>query len=226
MMPMERRALLQRVLSLVGAATVAPAFSFEALAKAAEAPPLLDTAHFSLLSAVADTMIPVTDTPGALAAGVPKLFDSLLRNWAAPQRRTDLIAALARIDAAAREKAGQGFAKLTPQQRHDFLSTYDAQVLQAPPPGLPVPANPLKAAPSVADPNYGRLRQDPFGGLMGAAKVVDPAYAKVKELIVVLFYYSETALTHDLEYEHAPGQWNPSVPVTAQTRQTGGAGLA
>ena len=225
MMPMERRALLQRALFLVGA-TVTPTFSFKALAKAAEAPPLLDAAHFSLLSAVADTMIPVTDTPGALAAGVPKLFDGLLRNWASPQRRADLVAALDRIDVAAREKAGQSFTKLTPQQRHDLLAAYDIQALQAPPAGAPVPANPLRTAPSVADPNYGRLKQDPFAGRMATAQVADPDYAKLKELIVVLFYFSETALTHDLEYEHAPGQWNPSVPVTAQTRQTGGASLA
>jgi gluconate 2-dehydrogenase gamma chain len=41
----------------------------------------------------------------------------------------------------------------------------------------------------------------------------------------VLYYYSEPALTHELAYEHSPGEWLPSIPVTPETRPWGGAGL-
>jgi hypothetical protein len=57
------------------------------------------------------------------------------------------------------------------------------------------------------------------------ASVADPDYANLKELILVLFYLSEQALTHDLAWEHDPGSWDPSIPVTPQTRPWGGAGL-
>jgi hypothetical protein len=55
-----------------------------------------------------------------------------------------------------------------------------------------------------------------------APRVTDPGYNRVKELIVVLYYISEVALTQELTYEHAPGEWQPSIPVTPATRQSGG----
>ena len=39
---------------------------------------------------------------------------------------------------------------------------------------------------------------------------------------MVLYYQSEVALTTELTYEHAPGKWQPSIPLTPETRQTGG----
>ena len=56
-------------------------------------------------------------------------------------------------------------------------------------------------------------------------RVADPGYGKLKELIVVLYYYSEPALTKELTYEHAPGEWQPSIPLTPETRAAGGFGL-
>ena len=83
-MPIDRRGLLQRAFLLAGA-TLTPGFSIEALAAdAANAPRFLDARRIELLMAVADTIIPQTDTPGAVDAGVPALFDGLLRNWASP----------------------------------------------------------------------------------------------------------------------------------------------
>jgi hypothetical protein len=221
MMPMERRALLQRALLLAGA-TLVPTASLEALAKSGAAPQLLSNARFRLLSAVADTIVPVTDTPGALAADVPKNFDALLRNWASPIRRAELIAALERIDAHAREQGNKGFAAMTPSARNALLTLYDRSALAPTAPGARPAA--LQAKPNIttADPNYGRLKQDPVIAMMAGPSVADPGYVKLKELIVVLFYLSETALTHDLEYRHAPGAWQPSTQITPQTRPSGG----
>src|SRR5688572_28327818 len=110
MTSLDRRDLLRQVLLLAGASFV-PTFSFEALAQET-GPRLLDQAHFQLLTAVAETMIPKTDTPGAEEVGVPTTFDALLRNWAAPRRRTELISALDAIDKLAKDKEGKHFASL------------------------------------------------------------------------------------------------------------------
>jgi hypothetical protein len=84
----------------------------------------------------------------------------------------------------------------------------------------------FQRAPAVADPRQGQVLQRPV--LPAPAEygpsVAEPAYAKLKELIVVLYYLTEAALTHELEYEHAPGGWKPSIPVTPQTRASGGPG--
>jgi gluconate 2-dehydrogenase gamma chain len=235
MSQIDRRALLQRTLLLAGA-TLTPAFSLEALAQAtAAAPRLLDARRFALLSAVAETMVPKTDTAGALEADVPARFDSLLRVWASPKRRDELIAALDKIDTLARDKDKRGFAALPPAMRHTLLAAHDAEALK--PPAAPQAATPaVNPPPTVQDPNYGRPRQSPPPtregeetkqagesiAVMSGPPVTDPAYSKLKELIVTLYYISEPALTQELTYEHSPGEWQPSIPVTAQTRPSGG----
>lgn len=200
---MDRRSLLEGALLLLGV-TATAGFTPEAFAKAASARPSLGAPEFALLSAVADTIIPKTETPGAVDAKVPAKFDALLVNWAAPKRRTELVGALTAIDRLARDKEGQPFAALSPEKRKELLLAHDAASLK------PVP------------------RAEKLTGMramMAGPSVADPAYAKLKELIVVLYYYSEEALTTELTYEHSPGDWTPSVKVTPETRATGGLGM-
>lgn len=201
---MDRRGLLERMLALTGA-TVAMGFSPAALAQAAaQEKPSLDPASFALLSAIADTIIPRTESPGAVDAHVPAKFDALLVNWASPERRVELTEAISAIARAAKAKEGKPFAELTPEKRKEFLVPYDADALKAVP------------------------RKDKLVGMqamMAGPSVADPGYAKMRELIITLYYYSEEALTTELVYEHTPGGWTPSVKVTPETRATGGLGM-
>ena len=196
-MLMERRLLLQRAALIIGAATVPAGELLAAPAKKAKA--ILSAPQLELLSAVADTIVPVTDTPGALAANVPALVEAMLRDWAAPATRTAMIESLDRIDGAAMAKSGKAFAALSPEERLPMLKAHDIASLK-PGVGKPDPMSPMPVA-------------------------VGPGYAKLKELIVILYYQSEVALTTELTYEHAPGKWQPSIPLTPETRQTGGPGM-
>lgn len=204
MMMMERRGMLARMAWLVGAAS-ATAISGPALAKAAARPrPYLDAPAFALLSAIADTIVPRTETPGAVDAHVPAKFDAMMADWASGSRRYELSQTLARIDALGREKAGKGFAELPPEQRKALLVDHDIASLK-----------------SVPD----TRKLSGMLAMMAGPSVADPGYAKLKELIVLLYYYSEEALTTELTYEHAPGGWTPSVKVTSETRVPGGLGM-
>lgn len=198
---MDRRAMLQRAILLVAGSTIAAAGGGRAAAEPAASSARLTPVQFNLCSAVAGTIVPKTDTPGAVEVGVPKLFDGLLRNWASPQHRAVIVGALEAIDTAAREKTPKGFAALSPDERFAFLKAYDAAALK------PVPRTGDKPAPSSA---------------IGDPSVADPGYAKLKELLVILYYYSEPAETEEFAYVHAPGKWQPSIPVTSDTRPAGG----
>jgi len=198
---MDRRGMLGRMAALVGA-TAATALSPAALAKAAAGPQrYLDATSFALLSAVADTIVPRTDTPGAVDAGVPATIDALLLNWASGERRYALAQALARIDAKARSQQGKSFADLAPDARYALLDAHDVEALAV------VPAE---------------QKLSGLAAMMAGPAVADRGYAKLKELIVLAYYMSEPALTQELAYEHAPGEWQPSIPVTPQTRPAGG----
>ena len=50
------------------------------------------------------------------------------------------------------------------------------------------------------------------------SKMGDAGYAKLKRLVFALYYLSEAGATQELRYEHVPGGWEPSIPVTAETR--------
>lgn len=204
---LNRRALLGRALLIAGAMAL-PVSSETVLAATAE-PMALGASTYALLGAVADTIVPRTDTPGAVDVGVPALFDALIKNWASPARAQALTGALAAIDTSAMDSAGRSFIALSPAQRHDLLAAYDARAL----------------APAATSAKGDGAEVKSLGALMNAGPVADPAYAKLKELIVILYYYSEPALTQELTYEQVPGEWVPSIPLTPTTRQTGGAGL-
>ena len=235
---LDRRALLGRALLLLGVTAVPIEGLLAAQGKPAK--PFLSAPRLALLSAVADTIIPRTDTPGASEVGVPKLLDGMLRDWAGPSQRDALIGALDKIDTLARQQHGKSFAALDPQTRETFVIAHDIAALKP----IKRPAESVLSSPpaTVVDPNYGRPKQAPAqtpvqdsvpgkaektgesAAVIAAAAVADPGYQKLKELIVTLYYYSESALTQELAYEHNPGTWQPSVPVTPKTRATGGVG--
>jgi hypothetical protein len=200
---LNRRDLLRNILVLAGAAATTN-FSLNALASvAAGSEKFLDASAMTTLAAVADTIVPVTDTPGALAADVPARFDALLLNWAAPATREMIVASLARIDSAAAAATGKAFASLSADERKTFLVEHDKAALQPAPPPENAPKKSLFSAQSW---------------------VADNGYQRIKGLIVSLYYISEIALTQELVYEHVPGKWVPSLKITPGMRPFAGTG--
>lgn len=200
-MLVDRRTLIERALMLVGAGAAASTFSVSALAAAAtRTKPYLDSSTFALLTAVADTIVPRTDTAGAVDAKVPASIDALLVNWASGERRYQITQALAEIDSLARTALGKGFAQLSAAERLALLKGHDAAALKTTASQAPRSIKNLMAGPAFVNPGYGKL----------------------KELIVLLYYVSEPALTQELSYIHAPGEWQPSIPVTSETRPAAG----
>lgn len=226
---LNRRTMLQQALLLVGAAAMPGGADALAAVAAQGGKRQLDAPRYRLLTAIADTIVPKTDTPGAVEAGVPQLVDALLGNWASPARRADLLAAMDKIDGLAREQKGKPFADLTPGEREALLIPHDAAALKTPPPAAATPPTtlPIGAAQTTVDPQVGRAKQQPTQSFFDrmSPRFVDAGYGKLKELIVVGYYCSEIALTTELPYEHNPGAWEPSLPVTPATRPSGGNAL-
>lgn len=188
----DRREMLAGLGALLGVA----ALPLEAMAVPAKRPSYLPRAGFALLSSVADTILPPTDTPGALAAKVPARLDAMLKDWAAPATRAEIIGALDRIEAAARTAKGRGFAVLSSEERTEVLRAHDAASLK--------PA-----------PRAGGNKSALFD--MSAA-AMDPGYKRLKELVIALYYYSPTGSENELLYEHVPGPFEPSIKLTQTSR--------
>ncbi|MBX9886086.1 MAG: gluconate 2-dehydrogenase subunit 3 family protein [Novosphingobium sp.] len=190
---LRRRDLIAHVALLLGA-SVLPADVFAA--PRGRAPRFLAPRQFALLSAVADTILPVTDTPGALAAQVPARLDGMLANWASPATREQILASLVKIDTTATAHKNKAFVALSAADRAAVLGAYDAEALKVvPPPGAPTM------------------------NLSGPIRYfADQGYFKIKDLTINLYYYSEVGSGSELLYEHVPGKFEPSLKLTAQSR--------
>lgn len=82
--------------------------------------------QFALLEQVCETMIPATDTPGAIAAGVPAFIRSMMEEWASPSSRTEIYAVLEGIEKLAWGKFGASFVELPPERRYEVVRGFDS----------------------------------------------------------------------------------------------------
>ena len=122
---LDRRGLLTGAAALLGADIVLPL----ARALAAEAPPgfTASRAFFtadqrSLVAALSERIIPTTDTPGAIAAGVPAFMEMMLADWYEPTDRNDFMQWLGLMDGYARVQFEKPFAGLSEQQQDQVLT--------------------------------------------------------------------------------------------------------
>ncbi len=120
----DRRSMLASVGAIFGTALFAP------IARAATAQPIqgavgmpvFNTAQRALVAALSERVLPATDTPGAIAAGVPAFIEQLLGEWGLPGDAAPVIAGLAAIDARSRQDFGKPAVDVSPQQQDALLT--------------------------------------------------------------------------------------------------------
>ncbi|MEY2943732.1 MAG: hypothetical protein RLY97_1746 [Pseudomonadota bacterium] len=195
-----RRTLLAEIGLLIGASAL-PALALAVPKKTAKR--FLAAPQYATLLALADTILPATDTPGALAAQVPARIDAMLAKWASAATRSNVLGALDRVETAAKAQKGKNFSALNAAERAELLKPYDAAALKsAPPPVGAAKANLFSAA----------------------TYVTDQGYFQIKSLVLDLYYFSEVGSANELAYVHVPGKFQPSIKLTPQSRPELGTG--
>ena len=79
------------------------------------------SAQFATASAIADRIIPRTDTPGAADVGVPAFIDLLYGEFMTEAERQLLAKGLADVEAAARTAHGASFSTVPPERQDALL---------------------------------------------------------------------------------------------------------
>lgn len=87
----------------------------------------LTVEQMALVTALADTILPKTDSPGAVEVGTPAFIDLLVAEWYSDADKAELLSGLAAFDDRCRQAKGNGFAALEQGARDDFLRTIDGQ---------------------------------------------------------------------------------------------------
>ena len=115
------------IAAMFGAALFAPI----ARAAAAQVTPISDgppsapvftDQQRALVTALSERVIPTTDTPGAIAAGVPGFIEKLLADWGLPDDRKPILAGLDRIEARSQADYQLAADKATPEQQDALLT--------------------------------------------------------------------------------------------------------
>jgi hypothetical protein len=89
--------------------------------------PLFSDVDVILLSEVAETILPETDTPGARAAGVGPFMALMVTDCYSPENRQHFLAGMNTLEVASREQFGSGFLGATPDQRLQMLEAFDRE---------------------------------------------------------------------------------------------------
>ena len=89
---------------------------------------LLTPPRARVMAALAETIIPATDTPGASEAGVTEFVAALVDGWLDDDDRDRFLAGLDTVDPSARDRFGRDFADCTSTQQAALVGDLDANL--------------------------------------------------------------------------------------------------
>ena len=89
---------------------------------------LLTPPRARVMEALAEVIIPATDTPGASEAGVTEFVAALVDGWLDDDDRDRFLAGLDTVDPACRERFGSPFAECAPGDRAAFVRGLDDEL--------------------------------------------------------------------------------------------------
>lgn len=130
-MMMQRRDALKSLLAISAAGALAACVG-EGKAGEAKAPKLssaasLSASEMALVAALGQTIIPKTETAGAIEAGVPDVMQTLFTEWGDDSFRAYWRAGLGKLETHFVQSGGQKFTDMTPAQQENLLGTYDTK---------------------------------------------------------------------------------------------------
>lgn len=184
-MTVNRREALKRVAWLMGGTVSASAIlaiekGYSATTSVGSKPAILRPPQVAIVSAVAEIMIPRTDTPGAIDVGVPGFIDLMLKDVYTQKDRERYLAGVAEFDAAAQGEQGRKFVELeSPQQVALVRKFHDAAVGEER---------------RLHHPHHADLQR--------------PFILMTKELTLLGFFTSQVGATQVLQYVAVPGSYH------------------
>lgn len=172
------------------------------------------------VAAMADIIIPETDTPGARAAGVDQFVDGMLTDYYPAKERDRFVSGLARVDARAQRQHSLPFARLSREQQTAIVLDLDKAAFTEPAKAAGVPKPEVRKTDVPVGPGVGADPKE------AATPEPDPDdigresfFRRMKELTVVGYYTSEVGQTRELRinpwgrYRDIP--YTPGTPAWA-----------
>jgi hypothetical protein len=186
----DRRQFLLRAACVLGAAispSVMAAVVRELGAPRSPTRSLLSDAQRLLVARLSELVIPTTDTPGAIEAGVPDFIDQIVSEWYTEAERTIFLDGLTALEAESRTRHGKPFLECSEAEQVALLEWSQAQ---APP------------------------RETGMTAMFQQMLAEDaPFFPKLRELTVVGYYTSRIGAAQELAYVEIPGRYDGDYPA-------------
>ena len=147
--------------------------------------PVLSGLERSVLEAASERILPRTETPGALDAGVPDFVEFVLAEGYPERAREAYRESLRALDESAHERHGRGFAELEASEQDAMLEPLELAEFAAATAGGPA--------------------------LFSGLDATKPFFAATKELTVVGYYTSKVGLAAERTFSHWPGRFDGAV---------------
>lgn len=192
---MKRREVLQYTAAILGYAITGPALAgilqgCKATPELAFKPEFFSVDQAALVAELTEIIIPKTDTPGAIDAGVPMFIDRILKEIYPKEVQDAFLKGLADFDNGARETYGKPFMDCSNEQKLSYFKTQHDAVMD-------------KSGAGYSGSFWASTEQNS-----------KPFIVELKELTLLGFFTSEPGATKVLQYNQVPGPYKGCVPLT------------
>lgn len=185
---MQRRDAIKLIVAVMGSSispSILRAFDGEAVSEGTS----FSENQRDLVDAMTARIIPATDTPGAIEAGVPQFVEEIVTQWYTEAERKIFEQGCIRLENLSSEQFLMSFVELSADQKDKILTQLEFE---------------------AGRPNMG-------GGIsleMNLEEDLSPFFHKLKELVVVGYYTSEIGATQELRYDPMPMEYKGDIPLT------------
>jgi hypothetical protein len=174
-----------------------------------------------MIVAIAEAIIPTTETPGGKDAQVDQFIDTMLSDHASAEDKQRFLAGLTRLEARARRTHQKGFGELTPAEQATIVADLDRLAFQEDALAADKPeGTPVSPRSQESDVQVGQgVGATPAEAAMPPADPADVGresfFRMMKELAIVGYYTSEVGQTQELR----PNPMKPyrDIPYTPGT---------
>lgn len=177
---------------------------------------LFDPHQRATVSAMAERIIPATDTPGARAAGVPEFIELIVAEHYRENERDDFLAGLAEVDARTKAVFRRDFIQATSTEQDRILAIVESEaepmLAEKPPEKKPVEPS-QKPEEKPAEKPREALQEKP-------AEPPVPFWRQIKFLTIYGYYTSRIGVIRELHTVVIPGHYDPC--LAAGIRAPGG----
>ncbi|MEN8693464.1 MAG: gluconate 2-dehydrogenase subunit 3 family protein [Akkermansiaceae bacterium] len=183
---MDRRDLMKMIASTVGASIAIPENAFAKLGEPFDPSELtfFRPAQKEQIAMIAEAIIPKTDTPGAIEAGVPGWIEIIVKDCYPEAQQQMIVEGISDLMRRCQEQHKTDLNSLKPEDQVAFLTKYQADTRR-------------------------ERKQRMKNGGWEPNVFID----QFKDLVKVCYCSSEVGATQAFEYHLVPGKWVASMPL-------------